>query len=79
MTALCCRYQELQQHCAENNIAPEMITSFKAADEDADLEFLLEEIPGAIAQSLDGVEKSIQVLRTKLIRHYSMWVIIYVF
>ena len=62
MTALCCRYQELQQHCAENNIAPEMITSFKAADEDADLEFLLEEIPGAIAQSLDGVEKSSSIV-----------------
>lgn len=38
-------------------LSPELLDELEAAAERADLEFLMEEIPGAVAQSLDGIDR----------------------
>lgn len=52
------RYQELKRRCVETNSFPELIEKLEKADEEADVEFILEEIPLAINQSIDGVNKA---------------------
>ncbi len=44
-------------------VPPELITKAEEALEDADLEYLREEIPQAIRQSLDGVERVATIVR----------------
>ncbi|MES0371740.1 MAG: PAS domain S-box protein [Mariprofundaceae bacterium] len=62
MHELCEHYHKLIDHCEESSFAPEMIEILKKADEEADIEFIMEEIPSAIEQSLDGVSKASNIV-----------------
>jgi len=55
-------YHKLIHHCEEEKFALEMLESLKKADEEADIEFIMEEIPSAISQSLDGVDKASRIV-----------------
>jgi PAS domain S-box-containing protein len=52
------RYQHLKCRCTETNSFPELIESLEKADVEADIEFIMEEIPLAISQSIDGITKA---------------------
>jgi len=57
-------YDRLWQPLAANNVIPEDVNrQLRAAVEDADLEFLLEDIPKALRQSLDGVQRVGKIAR----------------
>ncbi len=62
MHELCEHYHKLIHHCEEEKFALEMIEHLKKADEEADIEFIMEEIPTAIEQSLDGVAKASNIV-----------------
>lgn len=62
MHELCEHYHKLIDHCEESSFAPDMIETLKKADEEADIEFIMEEIPSAIEQSLDGVSKASNIV-----------------
>jgi len=51
-------YQKLKQLCLEQGLACEAVEQLKTTEEEADIDYLLEEIPVAIEQSLDGVGKA---------------------
>jgi two-component system NtrC family sensor kinase len=51
-------YEELQSHCS-----PGVTNEIKAAQETADLPFLRTEIPTALAQTADGVERVASIVR----------------
>ncbi len=62
MHALCEHYYKLIHHCEEQQFALELVESLKQADEEADIGFIMEEIPSAISQSLDGVDKASRIV-----------------
>lgn len=55
-------YYKLIQHCETENFAEETIKDLKAFNEEADIDFIIEEIPPAISQSLDGVNKASRIV-----------------
>jgi PAS domain S-box-containing protein len=62
MHELCEHYRKLIHHCEEKAFALEMIEDLKKADAEADIEFIMEEVPSAIEQSLDGVGKASSIV-----------------
>lgn len=52
------RYATLREYCAGSAVAPELTGSLKDLEEEIDFAFLAEEIPAAITQSLEGLEKA---------------------
>lgn len=56
-------YQELLDEAKAGPVAEDKIAGIEAVQEDVDLEFLLEEIPSAIAQSLEGIERVSGIVR----------------
>ncbi len=62
MYALYRHYEKLICHCEEKAFAPEIVEDMKKANEEADIEFIMEEIPSAIEQSLDGVAKASSIV-----------------
>jgi PAS domain S-box-containing protein len=56
-------YDELIAIVKEKGIAPELLQSIEAAKTEADLDYLVEEIPRAIQQSLEGVERVTRLVR----------------
>ena len=51
-------YQVLKRLCVEQALLPDMIDKLNAVETETDVDYLFEEIPVAIAQSLDGVGKA---------------------
>ena len=62
MQALLEHYHKLKDQCEKEQFAPEMVELIQQADEEADIEFMMEEIPSAITQSLDGIEKAARIV-----------------
>jgi signal transduction histidine kinase len=54
---------ELIKAAHESNITPELLASVDEAFEEADMEFLAEEFPTAIAQAQSGVERIAQIVQ----------------
>jgi signal transduction histidine kinase len=56
-------YARLLAAAEEGAIAPEVLGEAKSALEEADIEYLCEEVPRAIQQSLEGVERVTRIVR----------------
>jgi len=56
-------YDQLKHTAQEHGIAGELLGRVTKAEEDADLEYLAEEIPKAIDQTLDGVARVAKIVR----------------
>ena len=56
-------YQTLHRAAANHNELAELATQVKEAEETADIEYLQEEIPLAIEQSLEGVDRVSKIVR----------------
>jgi PAS domain S-box-containing protein len=57
------KHRELLGALRQGKADQSLIESVQAADEEADLDYLLEEIPKAVAQSLEGVERVTKIVR----------------
>jgi signal transduction histidine kinase len=57
------RFEQLRLAAEAGHIPPELLTELQGAIEGADFEYLREEIPKAVAQSLDGVERVATIVR----------------
>lgn len=57
------RYRELLAVAKQGAPAPDVIGSIEAADEAADLSYVIEEIPKALSQSAEGVERIAKIVR----------------
>jgi len=55
--------QQLLENLEENSVPPEQIEQFRRLMEQADIDYLLSEIPLAISQSLEGVERVTRIVR----------------
>ncbi|MEL7448957.1 MAG: ATP-binding protein [Pseudomonadota bacterium] len=51
------RHTELLEAAAENKVTPEIIEAAREAADKADIEFLSEDVPQAISQSIDGTKR----------------------
>jgi PAS domain S-box-containing protein len=63
LIALLPKYSELLQAARSGKITPDLIASVEKAEAAADLEFMLTEIPQAIQQSLEGLERVTKIVR----------------
>ncbi len=63
VTTLLGKYDQLLKASKENTITPELIEDVESAAQTADVEYLMEEIPAAIKQSLEGVERVAKIVR----------------
>lgn len=57
------RFQSMLECAKRGAMSAEQIAEMEQAVEDADLEYLLDEIPKAIAQSLEGVDRVAKIVR----------------
>ena len=57
------KYSELLSASKVGTVTPELMSEVEAAIEEADVDYLLEEIPKAIQQSLAGVERVARIVR----------------
>ncbi len=57
------RFQNLLETAKQGAVSEEQVAELEAAIEYADLEYLLEEIPKAIEQSLEGVDRVAKIVR----------------
>lgn len=57
------KYDQLLKASKENAIPPELIEDVESTAQTADVEYLVEEIPAAIKQSLEGVERVAKIVR----------------
>lgn len=57
------KVEVLLEHCQSGSLKPDVIEEVKTAAEAADLEYLREEVPKAIAQSLEGAERVVKIVR----------------
>ena len=57
------RFRDMLECAKRGAVSAEQIAELEQAIEDADLEYLLEEIPKAIAQSLEGVDSVAKIVR----------------
>jgi len=55
--ALLTKYQELRDAATAGNVGSELLTALRQQEEKSDCAYLLEEIPRALAQTLDGVSR----------------------
>jgi PAS domain S-box-containing protein len=56
-------YDHLLEDAQAGRLTPEDLSRARAALQDADLPFLVEEIPGAIEQTLDGIDRVAAIVR----------------
>jgi PAS domain S-box-containing protein len=63
LSALQARYEKLWRAAKENQLTPEMIAALEQGGERESLDFLMKEIPSAINQSLEGVERVGNIVR----------------
>ncbi len=57
------KYRELIECSRSESVTPELLAEIEASEQAADLEYLAEEIPQAITQSLEGVERVTRIVR----------------
>jgi PAS domain S-box-containing protein len=57
------QYQQLLRAARENTLTPALLSETEAATGRANIDFLLKEIPAAIRQSLEGVERVTRIVR----------------
>ena len=57
------RYRELLAAFHSGGVSDETIRSVKEAEKRADLEFVLDEVPNALAQSIEGIERIARIVR----------------
>jgi len=57
------KYEELLAAAKSAEVAPELVAEVEAVAEDADIEYLLEEIPKATKQSLEGLDRVARIVR----------------
>ncbi len=62
-TAVFGKYEQLRQAAECGEVTPEMLAGLRQAIEDADIEYMNQEVPKAIAQSLDGVQRVATIVR----------------
>jgi signal transduction histidine kinase len=58
------KYSELAEACRTSVIAAELLAEVDAAAQEADVEFLIQEIPKAIEQSLEGTERISKIVQS---------------
>lgn len=56
-------HEKLLKAALSQSVTPELIAEVEAAREKADLDYLLEEVPKAISQSIEGVERVTKIVR----------------
>jgi len=64
LRTLLAKYEQLLEASRENQPPPELVAEADAAVEEADVEYLTEEVPKAIDQSLEGVERVAKIVRS---------------
>jgi PAS domain S-box-containing protein len=57
------KYQELRDAVACGNITPDLLHALRLQEEQSDCAYLLSEIPGAIAQTLEGLDRVATIVR----------------
>jgi len=60
---LLAKYRELVDASRAGPVTPEVLADVDAAEKEADLDYLKEEIPKAIAQSMEGIERVARIVR----------------
>ncbi|HZQ24360.1 MAG TPA: ATP-binding protein [Terriglobales bacterium] len=55
--------RDLREKAGQASVPPEMLERFDAMAKQADIEYLLEEVPRAINQSLDGIQRVAKIVR----------------
>ena len=63
MRKLLSEYGRLTQACRNGLVTPDILAKVQQAEKDADLDYLTTEIPQAIAQSLEGIERVSRIVR----------------
>jgi signal transduction histidine kinase len=58
------QYSHLFQACRTGSVSAELIADIESRVKEADLEYLMEEIPKAVQQSLDGIERISSIVRS---------------
>jgi PAS domain S-box-containing protein len=58
------KYSHLLEACRTRSVSAELIAEVETKVKEADLEYLMEEIPKAIQQSLDGIERVSSIVRS---------------
>ncbi len=64
LTDLCGKFSNLKEMATKGTVSKEMIDEIDNALEDADLEFIKDEVPQAIDQSLDGIDRVSRIVRS---------------
>ncbi len=57
------KFTDMQKACKNGSVTDEIIQDLESAEKDADLDYLIEEIPKAIQQSLEGVDRVAKIVR----------------
>jgi PAS domain S-box-containing protein len=57
------KYQELRQAAASGAVSPDLLAEVRRVEGESDCAYLLEEIPKALAQTLDGVSRVATIVR----------------
>jgi PAS domain S-box-containing protein len=63
LETLLSKYQELRDAAAGSNLRPELLPEVRRLEEETDCAFLLEEIPKALTQTLEGVDRVATIVR----------------
>jgi len=63
MQDLLAKYARLAEAGRDGSVTPEILADVEEAEKEADLEYVAEEIPKAIEQSLEGVERVAKIVR----------------
>ncbi|MFH1749254.1 MAG: ATP-binding protein [Planctomycetota bacterium] len=63
LQGLLAKYARLAEAGRTGSVTPEILADMDAAEKEADLEYLAEEIPKAITQSLEGIERVSRIVR----------------
>ncbi|HQV30707.1 MAG TPA: ATP-binding protein [Calditrichia bacterium] len=57
------KFGELADVCGENSLAPELLAEINRLRNEVDLDFLLEDVPTALRQSLDGISRVTKIVQ----------------
>ncbi len=57
-------YEELSNAANEGKVLPELLNKAQALSEEVEIDYLAEEVPSAITQSLEGVERISKIVRS---------------
>jgi PAS domain S-box-containing protein len=63
LQTLLAKYRELREAAASSMVTPELLAEVRRVEEESDCAYLLEEIPKALTQTLDGVTRVATIVR----------------